>query len=310
QITKNPYCNNKIRSVNDITIPDDTEMDPGASFRKTWSMKNGGTCVWNEGYSLIFSGGDAMGGRTPVFLPNPVYPGETVEISIDLKAPNIPGDYRGYYKLRDNLGFTFGYGSYANKAFWVDIKVTGSPHPPTKTPTPTPRPTATPTPALTTTVTTEPDDEVDLESEDSFVEPLEDPLLLDDEESELDVSNVLEEGEGVNQKSIAYNACGKQRIEINFNKPDIYNITWYVTNAGSAVWNPDKYRVVNSGLSDNLVMTETDITVPATNPGEEAKVSMSVKVKDGADQSDRWLKFYLTDGNESFCEVYFSLPIF
>ena len=89
QITKNPYCNNKIRSVNDITIPDDTEMDPGTSFRKTWSMKNGGTCVWNEGYSLIFSGGDAMGWKTPVFLPNPVYPGETVEISIDLKAPTF-----------------------------------------------------------------------------------------------------------------------------------------------------------------------------------------------------------------------------
>jgi len=316
QITKNPYCNNKIRSVNDITIPDDTEMDPGTSFRKTWSMKNGGTCVWNEGYSLIFSGGDAMGWKTPVFLPNPVYPGETVEISIDLKAPNIPGDYRGYYKLRDNLGFTFGYGSYANKAFWVDIKVTGSPLPPTKTPTPTPRPTATPTPTSTPAARTAAGSGQELslviqsEDDDSLVEPLEDPLLLDDDESEADLSNVLEEGEGVNSKSIAYNACGKQRIEINFNKPDIYNITWYVTNAGSAVWNSDKYRVVNSGLSDNLVMMGTDITVPATNPGEEAMVSMSVKVKDVADQSDRWLKYYLTDGNESFCEVYFSLPIF
>ncbi len=88
-LTRNPYCNNKIRAINDITIPDGTEFDPGTAFRKTWSMKNGGTCVWNEGYSLVFTGGDGMGGVQSVPLPKKVYPGETARISIDLKSPQL-----------------------------------------------------------------------------------------------------------------------------------------------------------------------------------------------------------------------------
>jgi hypothetical protein len=32
--------------VTDVTIPDDTVLDPGESFTKTWRLKNSGTCSW------------------------------------------------------------------------------------------------------------------------------------------------------------------------------------------------------------------------------------------------------------------------
>jgi hypothetical protein len=131
-------------------------------------------------------------------------------------------------------------------------------------------------------------------------------LYSDDPSADAAYTDVLEPGEGV-VKSIKYNECGEQHIEITFAEPNIYNIKWFVANSGTSVWNPDTYRVINSGLSDNLVMIGSDITVPITNPGEEAMVSMAVKAVDIASTADLWLKYHLTDGKESFCEVYFPL---
>ncbi len=122
---RNPYCNNKARSINDVTIKDGEIIPAGTYFTKTWRIKNGGTCVSDQNYTLIFSGGDSMGGAHYVHLPKKVYPGETVDVSIDLVAPDKPGTYRAYYKLQDNLGYTFGYGSYADTAFWTEIQVQG-----------------------------------------------------------------------------------------------------------------------------------------------------------------------------------------
>ena len=317
QPARNPYCNNKIRSISDITFPDGTEVAPNTYFRKTWRMKNGGTCVWNEGYTMIFTGGDGMSGASAVKMPKKVYPGEYVELSIDLRAPTIPGIYRGNFMLRDDLGYTFGYGSYANTAFWVEVKVSeaalveetieATASEPVQVITETPAPTATPTadvaativPALpvTTSTPTPTTDPSLLENDD--------PLYEEDDNGDGFYTDVLEPGEGV--KALNYNECGTQHIEIEFMEPNIYSIKWFVTNNGTAVWNPDTYRVINTGLSDKLVMIGTDITVPVTNPGEEAVVSMAVKLVNAANTSDLWMKYHLSDGNETFCEVYFPI---
>lgn len=298
-LTRNPYCNNKIRAVNDITITDGTEFSPNTAFRKTWTMKNGGTCVWTEDYSLVFTGGDPMGGAQTVQMPRKVYPGETVTLSIDLKSPEIFGNYRGYYMLRDNLGFTFGYGSYANSAFWVDIKVVdpadaSAPTPAPQVPTPT-APAApgtnpvSPTPSSTSTPT--PSD-------------IEEPLFMDTDGDPNYGSDALEPNE---IKSLPHNECGNQHLEVTFVQPDVYNINWYVTNTGLATWNPEKYRVVNSGISNNLVLIGADVALPITKTNEQAMISISVKVRNPEDKSEKWLKFYLDDGIESFCEVYFPI---
>ncbi|HXF85217.1 MAG TPA: NBR1-Ig-like domain-containing protein [Anaerolineales bacterium] len=112
--------------IADVTVPDGTSFAPGATFRKTWRLKNIGTCTWTTGYALVFDSGERMGAPATVNFTTNVAPGQTVDLTVDMTAPSNAGRYIGYWKLRNAAGGLFGIGSTANKAFWVEINVTGS----------------------------------------------------------------------------------------------------------------------------------------------------------------------------------------
>jgi hypothetical protein len=112
--------------VADVTVPDGTKFAPGTTFKKTWRLKNIGTCTWTTGYALVFDSGERMGAPATVTLPSSVAPGATIDLSVDMTAPNNAGRYIGYWKLRNAAGGLFGIGSTANKSFWVEINVTGT----------------------------------------------------------------------------------------------------------------------------------------------------------------------------------------
>ena len=118
----NTVCE-RVRFVDDVTIPDDTLMSPGQTFRKIWRIQNAGSCAWNSGYQLVYTGGDAMGTNYGVNLPGPVNPGETVDVSIDLTAPFAYGTYQSNWKLRSPSGNVFGTANAENNAIWVKIVV-------------------------------------------------------------------------------------------------------------------------------------------------------------------------------------------
>lgn len=111
--------------IADVTVPDGTSFSSGASFRKTWRLKNIGSCTWTTAYSLVFDSGERMGGPTSVSLPGNVMPGQTVDISIDLTAPGASGHYIGYWKFKNASGTPFGIGYNSNQPWWVEINVTG-----------------------------------------------------------------------------------------------------------------------------------------------------------------------------------------
>jgi len=50
--------------------------------------------------------------------------GESVDLSVMLKAPSAPGTYKSFWKLENAAGGRFGFGEQAEKAFWVAIVVT------------------------------------------------------------------------------------------------------------------------------------------------------------------------------------------
>ena len=118
------YCN-WAAYVKDITIPDGTVFSPGADFTKTWRLQNIGTCTWSTSYDLVFLNGDRMGGDSATSLPQTVYPGQTVDVSVDLSAPSDEGHHRGYWVLRNASGVIFGLGDSGRDPFFVDIKVRG-----------------------------------------------------------------------------------------------------------------------------------------------------------------------------------------
>ena len=118
----NTVCE-RVRFIDDITIPDNTVMRPGQVFRKTWRIQNAGSCAWSSGYQLVFTGGNSMGNNYAVNLPGPVAPGETIDVSVDLTAPYAYGTYQSNWNLRSPSGNVFGTSNAENNAIWAKIVV-------------------------------------------------------------------------------------------------------------------------------------------------------------------------------------------
>ena len=111
--------------ITDITYPDGSLIGRNNSFTKTWRIKNIGTCTWTTSYNLVFVGGEKFGAKNSVSLPAVVSPGGSVDLSIQLTAPNQNGKYQGYWKLSNASGVLFGFGSSGESSIYVDINVSG-----------------------------------------------------------------------------------------------------------------------------------------------------------------------------------------
>ena len=117
------YCD-AAQFVTDVTVPDGTSFYWGVTFQKTWRIKNVSTCTWTTSYNLIYVSGSQMGAPGSVPFPQSVGPGQTVDLSVSMTAPNAPGTYVGYWELQDPSGAWFGIGSGYSHTFWVKITTT------------------------------------------------------------------------------------------------------------------------------------------------------------------------------------------
>jgi hypothetical protein len=123
-VTAAPLACNRAQFVSDVTVPDNTTFTPGSSFRKTWRLRNAGSCNWTSGYVLIFDNGERMSAPTSVQLTTgSVAPDQTVDVSVDLVAPAASGNYRGDFRLRAADNQLFGVGANGQGTFWVKIGV-------------------------------------------------------------------------------------------------------------------------------------------------------------------------------------------
>ncbi|MFZ3150454.1 MAG: NBR1-Ig-like domain-containing protein [Anaerolineaceae bacterium] len=101
------------------TIPDGSQFFPGSGFTKTWTLRNAGSCTWTSDYEVEYTTGDIPNiGTYQKLFTSSVAPGATVTISMDLTAPETPGNYRANFKLRNASGTTF-----PDTTFWADIEV-------------------------------------------------------------------------------------------------------------------------------------------------------------------------------------------
>jgi hypothetical protein len=116
-------CTNLAEFIDDVTIPDDTEMLPGQEFIKTWRLQNTGTCTWTDQYALIFVSGDQMNGTSPLPLTGSTAPGSTIDVSATLKAPGTTGTYRGNWVFFTPSAFNYNPETDAIVSFYVQIKV-------------------------------------------------------------------------------------------------------------------------------------------------------------------------------------------
>lgn len=129
--TPDPRDCNKAEFVADVTYPDGAAVDLGQRFTKIWRFRNVGFCTWDSSYSIAFFDGTQMNGPRLQPLNITVKPGQTAEVSIDLVAPGMPGEYKGAWKLMAPGGELF---SSDPSGFWVVIQTQ------VQTPSPTPMP--------------------------------------------------------------------------------------------------------------------------------------------------------------------------
>jgi uncharacterized protein YkwD len=128
--TNLPNCTNSGAFVADVTIPDNSKIAAGATFIKTWRVKNTGSCIWGSGYTLTHYSEESM--LAPASVPVGVtYPDQTVEVSIELTAPREIGSHRGFFVIKNPAGLIMKIDN--DSRLWVVIKVTAD----AATPTPT-----------------------------------------------------------------------------------------------------------------------------------------------------------------------------
>ena len=107
-------------------------MAPGQDFVKSWRVLNNGTCDWAPDYALAYASGnriEASMGGSAVSVGRTVKPGEMVDLSASLRAPQTYGVFQGFWQMRDTLGQSFG------EVVWVGIQVP-DPNPPAPPPPP------------------------------------------------------------------------------------------------------------------------------------------------------------------------------
>lgn len=118
-----PACVNGMKYVADVTIPDNnmknpTFINPGGSFTKVWRIQNTGTCTWNPNYHLVYAYGNVaaaqMNGQS-IPIPYNVAPGQNVDLSVNLVAPNEVLTYQGFWQMENDAGNRFG------RTIWVGI---------------------------------------------------------------------------------------------------------------------------------------------------------------------------------------------
>ena len=107
-------------------------MAPGQDFSKGWRLRNSGTCTWEADYAIAYVNGnrpEAQMGGVPTAVDHKVAPGETVDISVDLRAPQVYGTFQGFWQMRNSQNQYFG------EVVWVGIQVP-DPNPPPPPPPP------------------------------------------------------------------------------------------------------------------------------------------------------------------------------
>jgi hypothetical protein len=123
-------CVNDAEFVDDLTIPDRTNVEPGETLDKRWEVRNSGTCDWGEGYLLVRIGTDRFLGPQEIAL-YPAVAGKNAIWQVGITVPPAPGEYIGRWQAQSPEGQLFGQEVY----IWVYV--------PTPTPVPTPTGTAT-----------------------------------------------------------------------------------------------------------------------------------------------------------------------
>jgi len=97
----------------------------GKNYDKSWTILNTGTCTWDEGYSFTYlpdlSSPELKGYSIALKKNAPeeyTAPNHSQSFIVKLVAPSTAGEYKGYWKMKDDAGNFFG----PLVSVWITVK--------------------------------------------------------------------------------------------------------------------------------------------------------------------------------------------
>ncbi len=102
-----PNCQNDLRFIQDITIPDGSVVPAGELIDKRWLVENSGTCNWSIGYQLVLI--ETTSSEVPA--QQALYParrGTQALIRLLFRAPTTAGTQRSAWRATSPNGEAFG----------------------------------------------------------------------------------------------------------------------------------------------------------------------------------------------------------
>ena len=106
-----------------VGSPDGAVVGVAETFKKTWDVRNIGTCTWTRDYRMVFFGGEHMSGPNWVPFPKEVPPGDHMFIGVAMISPYEGGTHTSYWMLQAADGTRFGVGERGDKALRGSIFV-------------------------------------------------------------------------------------------------------------------------------------------------------------------------------------------
>ncbi len=92
-----------------FTVDGDT-VASNKKFSVGFQMANTGTCSWDQGYSFVFVSGDQMNGNNILIKSGDrvTAPGNSNTFIVNFQAPAASGDYKSFWRMKDDKGNLFG----------------------------------------------------------------------------------------------------------------------------------------------------------------------------------------------------------
>jgi hypothetical protein len=119
-------CQDSAQYISDDGL-DGTTYIPNTPFNKTWTIKNTGTCIWDDTYLVAYISGATLTQQPGYFIVpqgGTVAPAQTVNINIGMTSPPENGNYKSYWGLQKENGPLMPIQGGANgNSFYVKIKV-------------------------------------------------------------------------------------------------------------------------------------------------------------------------------------------
>ncbi len=91
------------------TFPDNSVLDAGKAFTKSFELKNTGSTTWTTAYALVLESNaqdETFDSPPQINFPQNVPPGGKITLEIPLTAPTSPGTYTTYWAVQNDYGQT------------------------------------------------------------------------------------------------------------------------------------------------------------------------------------------------------------